>query len=174
MEDKNEIKTDEVKNKAQLDFITSVVLLVVCVCAIIASIGYWRGVGGKFFASPGFMPIIISGALSLMAVMLMVSSLKDSSVKERVRQLCASFIATVRSRNVHRAAVGIAMFAVYVFAMLGRMPFWLASFITLFALLMFLLFDKKLKTAIKLLLVSSLSVAGIILLFQVAFSVPMP
>jgi uncharacterized protein (DUF486 family) len=58
--------------------------------------------------------------------------------------------------------------------MLGKMPFWLASFLALSAVLIFVRFDKTLKTVLKMLLIAALCVAGIVLLFQYAFNVPMP
>ncbi len=174
MEQNHENKSTPVDSKAHLDFLTSIVLLLVCAGAIVTSLGYWKKLGGNFYASPGFMPVIICSALSFMAILLLLRSLKNSSVQQRVQQLGTAFGRTVRSSNVHRGAVGILVFAVYVFVLLGKLPFWLASLITLFAVLMFLQFDKKLLTAVKLLLIAGLSIAAIILLFQFAFSVPMP
>ncbi len=174
MEQQNQAKTGSAGDKAHLDFLTSVVLLVVSISAAITSLGYWREIGGKFYASPGFMPIIICSALAFMALLMMVGSLKNSSVKERVAQLAAAFGRTVKSPVVHQAAIGIFIFAVYVFLLLGKIPFGPASFIGLFATMLFLKFEKKLRTILKLLLISALSIASIILLFQIVFSVPMP
>lgn len=160
--------------QAHLDFITGAVLFLICLWASVASIGYWKKMGGRFYASPGFMPILICSALGIMSLILMARSLKNSSFQERTGQLTRAFRQTLSSKTVHRATIGIGMFAVYVFGMLGKMPFWAASLLTLFAVLMFLRFDKTLLTACKLFLISALSIGGIILLFQVAFSVPMP
>ena len=55
-------------DREHLDFLTSIILFIVCAVAIILSIGYWKKLGGEFYASPGFMPTIISGALLVMAV----------------------------------------------------------------------------------------------------------
>lgn len=163
-------------DREHLDFLTAIILLIVSVAAIILSLGYWRDLGGEFYASPGFMPTIIAAFLIVMAVTLLLQSVKGSSVAERCRQLGAALPRTLRSRTFWRAVIGLAIFAVYIFGMLGRLPFWLASFLVLFAILLYLNLEGKvqLKPVLKLLLIAVLSVAGIVLLFQVAFSVPMP
>lgn len=161
-------------DREHLDFLTAIILLVVSVAAIILSLGYWRDLGGEFYASPGFMPTIIAAFLLVMAAILFANSLKGSSVSERLSQLGAALPATLRSRTFWRAVVGLAIFAVYIFVLLGRLPFWLASLIVLLAILFYLNQPKGMKSIVTLALIGVLSVAGIILLFQVAFSVPMP
>ena len=144
--------------------------------AIILSMGYWKKLGGAFYASTGFMPTIIAGALIIMAITLFVNSIKGSSISERCRQLGAAVPATLHSKVFWRAVIGLAIFAVYIFVLLGRLPFWLASFLVLLAILLYLNFEGKfqLKPVLKLILIAALSIGGIVLLFQVAFSVPMP
>lgn len=161
-------------DREHLDFLTAIILLIVSVAAIILSLGYWRDLGGEFYASPGFMPTIIAAFLIVMAVTLLLQSVKGSSVAERCRQLGAALPRTLHSRTFWRAVIGLAIFAVYIFGMLGRLPFWLASFIVLLAILFYLNQPKGMKSIVTLALIGVLSVAGIILLFQVAFSVPMP
>lgn len=174
MDDLNKEMSGHIEEKQHLDFLTSIVMLIVSISAIIASIGYWRQVGGKFYASPGFMPAMICGALVLMSLLMLKGSLKDSSIKIRIEQLKESFGLTVKSRTVLQATICTLIFAVYVFLLLGRLPFWLASFLGLFFTIVYLKFEKKLGTILKLLLISVLSIAGIVLLFQYIFSVPMP
>ena len=68
------------------------------------------------------------------------------------------------------------MFALYIYVLLGKLPFWLASVLILFATLLYSYFDRKNlpKVLLKSTLISVLAVAGIVALFQYAFSVPMP
>lgn len=161
-------------DREHLDFLTSIILFAVSVAAIILSLGYWRDLGGEFYASPGFMPTIIAAFLLVMAAILFSNSLKGSCVSERLSQLGAALPRTLHSRTFWRAVVGLAIFAVYIFVLLGRLPFWLASLIVLLAILFYLNRPKGMKSIVTLALIGVLSVAGIILLFQVAFSVPMP
>ena len=66
------------------------------------------------------------------------------------------------------------IFWIYIFVMLGKLPFWLATFITLSALLLFINWEKSFKKIVKLLLISAASTFAIILVFQIIFKVPMP
>ena len=63
---------------------------------------------------------------------------------------------------------------IYIFLMLGKMPFWLATFITLSALLLFINWKKSIKKILILLLISASATFAIILIFQIIFKVPMP
>ena len=109
-----------------------------------------------------------------MCIRLLRESLQSDSTKNMLARIKKGAIASVKSNIVHRSIIGLAIFGVYVFFMLGKMPFWLASFLALSAVLIFVRFDKTLKTVLKMLLIAALCVAGIVLLFQYAFNVPMP
>ncbi len=162
------------EGKEHLDFLTSIVLFIICIAAIILSVGYWKASKAVFYASPGFMPIIIASGLALMSVIQFFGSLKGSSISERWAQVAYAIPAGLRSPKVWRAAGGLAIFAIYIFVLLGRLPFWLASFLALLASLLYLNWKKEVKTILKLAVIAALSIAGIVVLFQVIFSVPMP
>lgn len=160
--------------RAHLDFLTALVLMGIAVAVIITSVGYWQRQRLPFYESAGFMPVLISVGLFIMAVRLLRESMTHDSVRNFLQRLKASLGQTLRSNTVHRALVGLAIFAVYVFGLLGRMPFWLASFLPLSAVLVFVRYDGTLKTALKMIAIAALCVAGIVGLFQFAFAVPMP
>jgi len=164
---------DEAK-KAHLDFLTAVILLAVSVFVAISGVVYWQQQDVVFYESAGFMPFIIAAGLGVMSLGLLKESLKHDSVKSFVKRLNASLVETARSSNVHKALVGLAIFGVYVFFMLGRMEFWLASFLALGAVLVFVRYDGKWQTALKMVVIAALCVAGIVGLFQFTFNVPMP
>ncbi len=168
------IEVEDDAKRAHLDFITSIILILVSVGVIITSIGYWKRQRVTFYESAGFMPVLIASGLLIMALRLLKESLAYDNVQNFVKRLGIAFGQTVRSNTVHRAIVGLAIFAVYVFVLLGRMPFWLASFLPLAAVLVFVRYDGTLKTALKMVLIAALCVAGIVGLFQFAFAVPMP
>lgn len=161
-------------DKEHLDFVTAIVLLAVCVLVLVLSMGYWKKIGGEFYASPGFMPSVIAGGLAVMALTLLLNSLKGSSIQERCRQVRAALPATLQSGNFWRTILGLCIFAIYIYGMLGRLPFAIASLIVLEAVLFYLNRPKGTKNIIKIALIGILSVAGIVLLFQQVFSVPMP
>ncbi|HSK67867.1 MAG TPA: tripartite tricarboxylate transporter TctB family protein [Candidatus Limnocylindria bacterium] len=159
---------------AHHDFLTSLILIGVSVGVIIESLGYWRRQRVVFHQSAGFMPIIIASGLLVMSLRLLREALKHDTVRNFLRRVWRGFVGFVRSRTVHRALVGLAIFGAYVFYALGRMEFWLASFIALAAVLVFVRFDRKWQTTLKMVLIAALCVAGIVGLFQYAFEVPMP
>ena len=160
--------------RAHLDFLTSIILIIISIAVIITSIGYWQRQKVTFYESAGFMPVLIAGGLLIMSLRLLREALKQDSVHSFISRLKVSFGQTVRSNTVHRAIIGLIIFGIYVFVLLGRMPFWLASFLPLAAVLVFVRYDGTLKTALKMILIAALCVAGIVGLFQFAFAVPMP
>lgn len=159
---------------AHLDFLTALILMAVSVYVIIASIGYWQKQKLPFYQSAGFTPIIFAGGMLIMALRLLRESVKNGNAREFLPRLKDSLAKTIKSTQVHRAIVGLVIFGIYVFGLLGRLPFWLASFIALGAVLVFVRFDGKWQTVIKMLVIAALCVAGIVGLFEYAFAVPMP
>jgi len=153
-----------------LDFITSLVLMLACVGVIIVAYGDHIKSRKAFYASPGFMPIIIAGSLFLLAVSLMRQSLKNSSVKERVTRVLGAIPRGAGSPRFKNSLIALGFFAVYIFALLRFLPFWLASLILLFVCFVYL----KASKLVFCVLISALSIGGIVLLFQIIFHVPMP
>ncbi|NLZ90065.1 MAG: tripartite tricarboxylate transporter TctB family protein [Clostridiales bacterium] len=168
------IEVEDEAKRAHLDFLTAIILILVSIAVIITSIGYWQRQRVTFYESAGFMPVLIAGGLLIMSVRLLREALNQDSVRHFIGRLKVSFGQTVHSNTVHRAIVGLVIFAIYVFALLGRLPFWLASFLSLAAVLVFVRYDGTLKTALKMIFIAALCVAGIVGLFQFAFAVPMP
>ncbi len=159
---------------AHQDFLTAVILMVVSLAVIITSLGYWKKQNITFYESAGFVPILFAGGLFVMSIRLLRESMRSDSAKNMLIRIKRGAIASVRSNVVHRSVIGLAIFGVYVFFMLGSIPFWLASFLALAGVLVFVRYDKTLTTTLKMLLIAALCVAGIVLLFQYAFNVPMP
>jgi hypothetical protein len=116
------------------------------------------------------MPTIIAGSIMLCSVFLLYGSLKGSSVGERISQLTVSFKVGLKSRRLWNSVAALLIFGIYIAVLLKIFPFWLASFI----MLCFTFFYTNATTTAKIILTSALSVAEIVLLFQVAFNVPLP
>ncbi|MDR1318637.1 MAG: tripartite tricarboxylate transporter TctB family protein [Treponema sp.] len=162
--------TEHLEGKEHLDFAASVILMAVCVFALVLSWGYYLKSKAKFYASPGFMPIIIAGSLFIMALVLFLKSIKGSSVKQRFFQILEALPGGLKSKRFLNSLVALGMFGVYTYVLLPLLPFWLSSFIVLLASLLYL----KASTVIKCIIIAAISIGGIVLLFQVAFRVPMP
>ena len=153
-----------------LDFISSIVLMLVCIAVIVTACGYYIKSRKAFYASPGFMPIIIAGSLFLLALSLMRQSLKKSSVKEHLNRLHEAIPRGLKSFRFKNSIIALLIFAVYIFVLMRFLPFWLASLILVFVCFTYLKAAKFIKSAV----ISILSVGGIVLLFQIIFHVPMP
>ena len=167
--------------KEHLDFLTALVLIGISIAVIVTAQSYYqqqikRKICSVFYESTGFMPTVFAGFLLVMSVALLVQSLRRADVKTRLTELKQAFGRTVRSKAVYKTLGGLAMFALYIYVLLGKLPFWLASVLILFATLLYSYFDRKNlpKVLLKSTLISVLAVAGIVALFQYAFSVPMP
>ena len=172
-------QTADAKDQSHLDFLTALILIAVCIGVFITCQGYYkqqlsRRIVSTFYESTGFMPTVFAGFLLVMAVSLLYKALRAHSIGEHCRQLVASFKATMQSRTFWKAVGGLAIFAVYVYVLLGKLSFGVASFIVLLATLLSTHIDKKVKTAVKMVIIALCAVVGIVLLFQYAFSVPMP
>ena len=153
-----------------LDFITSLVLMALSVIVSIVAYGYYEKSRKAFYASPGFMPIIICGALFFLALSLLFQSLRKNSVKELLRRVLDTVPRGIKSIRFRNSVIGLAFFGIYIYVLLRFLPFWLASAILLFGCFLFLKASKLLYIFI----ISVFSVGGIVLLFQIIFRVPMP
>ena len=160
----------EQKDMKHLDFITSLVIMAVAICTFVISYGYYVKSRVAFYASPGFMPTIIAGALFLFGLYLMVQSLNKSSFRELAGRLFGALPIGLRSVRFMNTMAGLVFFALYIYLLLHFLPFWLASIILLFVCFMYLKAAKPVRSAV----IAILNAAGIVLLFQIIFRVPMP
>ncbi|HAN42736.1 MAG TPA: hypothetical protein DCP98_04840 [Sphaerochaeta sp.] len=158
-----------------IDLIAGCICFAVSIYVMLMSIKFWKeDFVDVFYYSSGLMPMIIGGCLCIFSVLYIVRTLKEHPLKECLTDIKNFGIEFVKSKNVHRSLIGIAIFWVYIFLMLGKMPFWLATFIALSALLLFLNFKKSVWQVVKLLIISACATFAIVLVFQIIFKVPMP
>ena len=174
-------KTQAQDKQGHLDFLTSLILIVVSIAIIVTCQGYYqqqlkRRIVSTFYESTGFMPTVFAGFLLVMSAIQLVGSLREGSVAAYAVQLVQSFKATMVSRTFWKAVGGLAIFGVYVYGLLAKVPFGVASFIVLLATLMYSHWDehKNPKTWTKMGVIALCASAGIVILFQYIFAVPMP
>ena len=167
--------------QGHLDFLTSLILIIVSIAIIITCQGYYqqqlkRRIVYTFYESTGFMPTVFAGFLLVMSAIQLIGSLRGHSVPAYAVQLVRSFKATLVSRTFWKAVGGLVIFGIYVYGMLAKIPFGVASFIVLYATLMYSHWDecKNPKIWTKMGLISLCASAGIVILFQYIFAVPMP
>lgn len=152
------------------DFMGSIALLILSAAVIGGSIKLYLDTGEPMYVSPGLMPLILGIALLLCSILYLAGSLKDGGVKARSAEIKEWAALLVKDKTVHSMVVGVIIMAVYVFVLMSFLPFWLSSLIFMIGLMFYL----KSTTPVRILLLSGGAVAGIVLLFQVLFRVPLP
>ena len=171
----NEGKPTRPQTRYGIDLIAGVVTFGVSIYVMIISITFWKeDFVDVFYYSAGLMPMMIGACLFIFSTIYIIRTLKEHSLKECLLDIKNFSIEFVKNKNVHKALIGLVIFWIYIFLMLGKMPFWLATFITLSALLLFINWKKSIKKILILLLISASATFAIILIFQIIFKVPMP
>jgi len=158
------------KDMKHLDFVTSLVVMAVVIWVAVMSSGYYNKSHAAFYASPGFMPTIIAGVLFLLGLYLMIQSVNKSSLRQLIGRIRTTLPRGLRSVRFRNTVAGLVFFALYIYVLFRYLPFWLSSVILLFLCFMYLKAAKPVKSAV----IAILNVAGIVLLFQVVFRVPLP
>lgn len=123
-----------IKNKEalrKLDFVAGVVLSVLSIIFGIITLKMpWNGIsGGGVKAAPGILPIIVCGALFIMGIMLAVEGYKEGGKITADDLKAGSKVLT--SKEALRIYLMIALIAAYIFGLLGRIHFAIATFIFL-------------------------------------------
>ena len=167
--------------QGHLDFLTSLILIIVSIAIIITCQGYYqqqlkRRIVTTFYESTGFMPTVFAGFLLVMSAIQLIGAIRHGSAVAYAAQLVQSLKATLVSRTFWKAVGGLVIFGIYVYGLLAKIPFGVASFIVLYATLMYSHWDerKNPKTWTKMGLIALCASAGIVILFQYIFAVPMP
>lgn len=111
------------------DLVTSVVLLALGVATMVESrrMPRFAEVGADGWSAPGVVPGLLGAALALMAVILFLRSL---AARGRPAEGPA---AEAAPGGWARAALAAGLCIVYAVILVGRMPFWLATFFFVFA-----------------------------------------
>lgn len=170
MSNEVENKNDRPNKKGAGDFAAAIVLIAFSIWAIITAQNYHSYFGDEFYIQPGFTPTVICAAILGMSIILLIRSLKGSSVKERCIQIKEGFVNGIKSREFWNIVAAIVLFALYIFVLLKYLPFWLATGIIVAAILFYLRAGKWWK----ILIIAAGSTALIILIFQVIFGTLLP
>jgi len=158
------------ESKKHFDLLASFVLGLIGLYVVVAGFLIYRDAGEVFYVSPGLFPVVLGFLLVFCSILLLRSSLKDGGWAQRKVELGAWWNEKVRSRNMVVSLGGIGIMFVYTFQLMRLLPFWVASFVFLIALMFYL----KSTSLIRLTLISALTIAAILFLFQVGFGVPLP
>lgn len=124
---------------------------------------------------PGLVPMMLGGVLVVLSLLLAYRSFRNTD-SESMREL----MALLRSREAARAAAGAGLVLLFVLVLIGKMPFWAASALFIFAFIIVLevfLDDeppKLVRSVIWALLTASIASAAIYYLFAQIFLVRLP
>lgn len=156
--------------RKRFDFLSSIIMFALSVYVIIAGIGIYHKAGKLFYISPALVPTMLGAVLCLLSVVLFLGSLRDGGISARVTEIKSYFSGIFQNKNTMRMLTGVLLMALYTFVLLDLLPFWLSTF--LFVLLLMFFLDAGSLT--KILAITVLCSALIVLLFQVCFRVPLP
>lgn len=170
MSNETEKKDDRPNKKGAGDFAVSIVLIAFSIWAMITARGYRSYFGDEFYIQPGFTPTVICAAILGMSIILLIKSLRGSSLKERCVQIKDGVVNGVKSKEFWNIVAAIVLFALYIFVLLKYLPFWLATGIIIAAILFYLRAVKWWK----ILIIAAGSTALIILIFKVIFGTLLP
>ncbi|MBI5968091.1 MAG: tripartite tricarboxylate transporter TctB family protein [Deltaproteobacteria bacterium] len=166
--DKNQVS--EKNSMAGIDFVSSIVLIAFSLGIILWSLKMPRP--GGWSSAPGLLPLFLGACILFMSLSILISSIKNKGF-ERLITKCQGFsFSQTMSDTKKKRLLGITLLiALYIFGLLGRMPFELASFIYLVSTLYFFWRKGGRK---KIILLSILIPLGMGALFKIIFAVIMP
>lgn len=171
----NEDRKEPAAPRYGVELIAGLTVFTVSLYVIWKSIDFWKeDFVDVFYYSSGLMPMILGICLLFFSGLYVARTLRAHSFRDCFLDLQDFLTALGKDRNVRKSIIGIAIFWVYIYFLLGRVPFWLATFVTLAVLLIFVNEHKIPKHILKLCLVSAGATFMISLVFQVIFHVPMP
>jgi hypothetical protein len=168
----------ESKNK---DFIFSLVLGALGVYVVYEGFGvYWNAARPPFNIttfniSPGFLPVLLGFVLIFLSIILFVQSLRGAggaakALKNQGRDISKWMRGLSKNRDILNMAAGTLIMGIYVFFMIKNLPYWAASVIFIFGLLLFLRAGK----IWTILLIALVSTGCVILFFQIIFRTSLP
>ena len=151
------------------DFVMGLILMAGSLVIVVESlkIPRFEKDWGGFYAAPGFVPLILGITLFVMSLALFVRALKMQGYRiVPGREAIRNF---VRSKPMHRWCLAM-FYAFGFFFLLGKIYFYLAAFLVLFAYMA--TFGEQ-KRSISL-IISLVASAAVYLVFTKIFLVPLP
>jgi len=166
--DKNELY--EKNSMAGIDFVSSIVLIAFSLGIILWSLKMPRP--GGWSSAPGLLPLFLGACILFMSLSMLISSIRNEGFSRLITKFQGFPLSQTISDTKKRRLLEITLLiALYIFGLLGRMPFELASFIYLVSTLSFFWRKGGWK---KIILLSILVPLGMGALFKIVFVVIMP
>ncbi|WP_430474373.1 tripartite tricarboxylate transporter TctB family protein [Thalassospira lucentensis] len=122
----------QLTKKRRADFFTSILLLVLSIAMLAETLTFpmadsYGGVSNVWYVSPALFPLLVSGLLIVMALILMSRAIRDGGMAQAIEDL-PNFGRFLASENLHRLLVLIGIISAYVYALVPNIDFWIASF----------------------------------------------
>jgi len=163
------ILVTDAKRISAADFVTAILFLILG--PIINYVSLNMRVYRNFLDAPGFFPMILGIVIVLLGVILMASALKRNGVEELKAVLRNNEIVKgLKSEEMIRALIIVGIMAVYIFGLVGRINFTLATFLYLAVTMMYL----KATKVVNIVLISLISAIVISYSFGSLFNIPLP
>lgn len=157
------------KKTTTSDLIMGVILMVFGVYLIVVSLG--MKVYNSFLDAPGFFPFILGIIFIVFGLVMLIGSLRGGSVEAAKSTFHKdSLIALFLSPQSKRVVILSFLMMVYIYGLIGRVHFSIATFLYLVSTFWYL----KSTTWIKNIIISLLSAVLISAIFQYAFKIPLP
>lgn len=152
------------------DFITSIALMLLSLVMIVDSYRMGVEVGGPMYSSPGMLPMLLAVLLLFTSFLLLKRSIRLNGAGKSFSDFMAWFHGFRKSRMSREMLLGALILAIYTFALVPRLPFWLSTSIFMISLMTIL----KATSIIKSLVITALVVVSLYGVFQMIFHVPLP
>lgn len=158
------------ENKTHIDFASSIALGILSVYVILESLRIHADAGEALYISPGLMPLILGCGLLACTIFLCIRSVKQAGLELNLSGMKKGAAGFVKSQVVLNSFLGLIIMGLYVFVMLERLHFIVATFIFLVAFMLFL----KAGHIVKILILTVAVIALTYLVFQRGFGVLLP
>jgi hypothetical protein len=114
------------------DVVTAVLLMLLSVAVLIGSSrmplrGTYGGVVNVWYVSPAALPFVIAGGLMIMSAALLLRVIREGGHRGLVPFFAARLRALPGNRPVHRMAGVVALLGIYVYGLIGRVDYFVAS-----------------------------------------------
>ena len=159
----------QIKKTTASDLIMGVLLLAFGIYLIVESLG--MKVFNSFLDAPGFFPFILGIIFCLFGIVMLIGAIRGGSVaatKSTFRK--DSLIALFLSPESKRVVILSFFMVVYIYGLIGRIHFAIATFLYLVVTFWYL----KSTTWLKNIIISVLSALLISAIFQYVFKIPLP
>lgn len=159
----------QLKKTTTSDLVMGVLLFAFGIFLIVESLG--MKVYNTFLDAPGFFPLILGIIFIVFGLVMFIGALRGGSVAAAKNTFTKATLTTLFLNPQSKRVVILSFFmVVYIFGLIGRVHFAIATFLYLFVTFFYL----KSTTLVKNIIISAISALVIGAVFQYVFKIPLP